>query len=73
MFVIIQTYSQARGDDSITAVYGPYESRDEALDINAQLRAFLPAQYASHEDNPVDYGVWEVQPHSAINNTEEVI
>ena len=73
MFVIIRTDNRERGDDTITAVFGPYTGEAEALDINAQLRAFLPAQYASHEDNPVDYGVWEVQPHSAINNTEEVI
>lgn len=65
MFVIIRTDNRQRGDDTITAVFGPYKSETEALEINAELRADLPAHYPSHEDNPIDHGVWEIQtPYS---------
>lgn len=60
MFVIIRTDNRERGDDTITAVFGPYATEAEALDINAQLRADLPAEHPTHGDNPVDFGVWRV-------------
>lgn len=61
MFVIVRTDNRQRGDDAITGVFGPFKSEAEALEINAELRADLPAHYSSHEDNPIDYGVWEIQ------------
>ena len=61
MFVIVKTDNRQRGDDTILAVYGPYQTEDEALEINAELRAYLPEQYASHDDYPIDHGVWPVE------------
>jgi hypothetical protein len=80
MWVIIKTDNRQRGDDSVQAVLGPYESHDGALNDCQQLRAYLPPECSTHEDNPIDFGVWEIQtPYKEcggcgrINNTEEVI
>lgn len=67
MFVIVKTHGHYRGEDAVSAVYGPYASEAEALDVNAELRAELPAQYASHDDYPVDYGVFEVGAFAVLD------
>lgn len=61
MFVIIQTDNRDRGEDAIRGVWGCYETEEEALEVNAELRAYLPEEYATHDDYPVDYSVYEVR------------
>ena len=67
MFVIVETDNRNRGDEAVMAVIGTYATEAEAMMVNAELRAELPAQYASHEDNPVDYSVFEVTPFAVVD------
>lgn len=60
MFVIVETSNKWRGCDAVYSVYGPYATEAEALAVNADLRAHLPAWVKSHEDYDVDYTVMRV-------------
>lgn len=60
MYVIVETDNRHRGEGAVMSVLGPFDTEEAALDVNAMLRAHLPAQYATHEENPIDYTVMNV-------------
>lgn len=57
MFVIVETTNEHRGSDAVYSVIGPYRTEAEALAVQAELSAFLPSEYDSHDDYPLDYTV----------------
>ena len=60
MYVIVKTDNQHRGEDAVETVFGPYQRYTDALDTCQQMRAMLPPEYATHEDNPIDFGVFPI-------------
>ena len=60
MYVIVETDNRYRGGEAVMSVLGPFDTEEAALDVNAMLRAHLPAGYETHEDNPIDYTVMNV-------------
>ena len=56
-YVIVETTNRFRGDDCVGRVFCVYATEDEAYMVCAELSAFLPAGYDSHEDYDVQYGV----------------
>ena len=60
VYVIVETDNRYSGGDAVMSVLGPFDTEEDALDVNAMLRAHLPAEYKTHEENPIDYTVMNV-------------
>lgn len=68
VFVIVETDNRWRGHEVIVGVMGPYETEERALEVNAELRAVLPSQYESHDENPTDYTVFRLSPFWVVSD-----
>lgn len=66
MFVIVETTNEHRGSDAVYSVIGPYRTEAEALAVQADLSAFLPSGYDSHDEYPIGYTVRRMSAFVAV-------
>lgn len=56
-FVIVKTTNTERGDDAVMAVFGPFDSFDDAQRVCIGMQEALPSEYGDNAQYPIGYSV----------------